>query len=109
MDNVDIQSFEDEIEEIQASFVAAANHEGSEDDVEDRKRALGTRLGNQVYDCEGFNDYKLNRSSLNEVGRYIGKIGGGRHSPTLLIGNPLDKNDPIEVPIIDPTKQNPDD
>lgn len=106
MDNVDIENFGNDIEEIQASFVRASNHEGSEDTVEDLKRDLGERLGNMIYDCDGFNDYKLNRSALKEL-QNIGTVTGDRNNPILLIENPLDEHDPIEVPIINPTEQYP--
>lgn len=106
MDSIDIENFENDIEEIQASVVRASKHEASEDIVEDLKRDLGERLGNMVYDCEGFNDYKLNRSTLKEL-QNIGTVTGDKHNPILLIENPLDENDPIEVPIINPTEQFP--
>lgn len=107
MDSVDIQNFEEDIEEIQARVVKAANHEGSEDDADELIEDLGRRLGYMVYDDDGYKT-KLNRAALKEVGTYIGTIGGNRHNPALLIENPLNEYKPIVVPIIEPTDQFPE-
>jgi hypothetical protein len=104
MDSVDIENIEASIKEIQASFVKAQNDEGSEDTVDELTRDLGEMLGNMVYVANGPNDFEVDDDALQEL-EAVGTIAGDRNNPKLLIDNPLDEYEKIEVRIIDPTEQ----
>jgi len=104
MDSVDIENIETSIREIQKSFVKAQNHEGSEDTVDELTRDLGEMLGNMVYVANGPNDFEVDDEALQQL-EAVGTIAGDRNNPTLLIDNPLDEYEKIEVKIVDPTEQ----
>ena len=104
MDSVDIRNIEAIIKQVQASFVKAQNDECSEDIVDELTRDLGEVLGNMVYVANGPNDFEVDDDALQQL-EVVGTIAGGRNNPKLLIGNPLDKYESIEVKIIDPTEQ----
>lgn len=103
MDSVDFENIETSIKEIQASFIKAKNHEGSEDTVDELTRELGEVLGNMVYVANGPNDFEMDHDALQQL-TAVGTIAGDGNNPKLLIDNPLDEYDPIEVKIIDPTE-----
>jgi len=106
MDSVDIQNFEEQIEEIQASHALSTEGKGSEDTVDDLKRQLGENLGLMVYQCGGDNEYELDRDALNEIENAgLGTVEMKYGFPRLIIENPANPDDQIEVPIVDPTEQ----
>lgn len=109
MDSVDIENLEEAIEEILASHERSKNGTGSEDTVADLTRELGVCLGRHTHTCDGPNDFSLDREAvqqLEDVG--LGTVKFDYGFPKLIIGNPDDPEVQIEVPIIDPTKQYPD-
>lgn len=110
MDRVDIENLEGIIEEILASHERSKNGTGSEDTVEDLKNDLGIRLGLHTHICNDFNDYSLNHEAVQELEDVgLGTVKFDYGSPKLIIENPENPEDQIEVPIIDPTEQYPDD
>lgn len=104
MDSVDIENIETSIKEIQASFVKAQNGEGSEDTVDELTRDLGEVLGNMVFVANGPDDFEVDDDALLQLNA-VGTIAGDKNNPKLLIDNPLDEYEPIEVKIIDPAEQ----
>lgn len=104
MDNVDIENIQTSIKEIQESHKKAVNDEGSEDKVDELTRELGEVLGNMVYVAEGPDEFSLDRDELKQL-KALGEIGGDRNNPSLLIPNPVNKHQPLEVKIIPPGEQ----
>lgn len=104
MDNVDIENIETNIKEIQEIFVKAKNDNGSEDEVDELTRELGEILGIMVYVANDANGFEVDMHELQKLAA-VGTIGGNSNNPKLLIANPLDEYEPIEVNIIDPTEQ----
>ena len=104
MDNVDIDNIENFVKEVQESFVLAHNNEGSEDRVDSLVRDLGEALGNLVFVANGPDDFEVDNDALQQLGA-LGTVVENGNNPKLLIDNPLDENEPIEVKIIDPAEQ----
>jgi len=104
MDNVDIDNIEGFIKEIQESFVQAQNHQGSEDRVDALTHDLGEVLGNMVFVANGADDFEVDNDALQQLGA-LGTVVEDGNNPKLLINNPLDEDEPIEVKIIDPAEQ----
>lgn len=104
MDSVDVESIEKDIKEILEANDRSMNGTGSEDVVDELKFDLGERLGLQVYVCDGPNDFTLDKELLAEL-QTFGALEGGRFSPTLVIEDPKNPENQVEVKIIDPTDQ----
>ena len=108
MVNQDIDDFEYAIEEIQKSTQRVASGKGSEDTPFDQIQALGRTLGLACFGCEGFNEYRLDRVALDALS-CLGEIQGDKYNPKLVVPNPVDEYDPIVIPIVNPTRQYPED
>ncbi|PQP01778.1 hypothetical protein C5614_00425 [Massilia phosphatilytica] len=104
MDNYDIEIFQQDIDLILVKNALCDEGMASEDEVDDLKLDLGRRLGQQVYACDGFNDYTLDRERLTEL-EVLGTVQAGSGFPKLLVEDPQNPDNEVEIPIIDPTEQ----
>lgn len=104
MYSFDIQDFEKSIADIWASLKSKRSGIGSQDNVEDLTRKLGVLLGDCAYPQEGPNDCELDHTVLQEFqDAGLGAVPSNHFFPRLIIVNPDDPDDEIEVPIIKPT------
>lgn len=104
LDNYDKEIYQQDIDEILEKNALCEEGMGSEDEVDELIRDLGRRLGLEVYQCDGFNDYTLDRERLAELG-VLGTVLTGSGFPTLLVEDPQKTDNEVEIPIIDPTEQ----
>ncbi len=104
MDNVDFDNIAIDIKRIQNAHKDAVEGRGSEDKVDRYLRELGEDLGSYVYIAEGPNEFSLDRERLEEL-KAFGELGGDSNNPSLMIPNPVNKYQSLEVKIISPEEQ----
>jgi hypothetical protein len=101
----DAQNLRSDAEALKQCFIEVALGSRNLEDLLDLKRGLGEKIGVEVYVSVEDGKFSLDKTRLIELAKFIDLDLIDGDDPLLKMENAFDHNDPVLIPVLDPSQR----